>query len=289
MNIVVTGATGFIGSHFTKQALAAGHSVLAIRRSPASTPRILLEQEPLWLNRSLDYVTAEDLKECDVLVHLAAHTVNVPYDTLANCLHWNLIAVLALFDKARQAGIKRYVVAGSCFEYGVSGQRYSAIPTDAPLEPTNSYGVSKAAASIALLHWAEEHKLHLDILRIFHVYGEGEAETRFWPSLKRAALSGSDFAMTDGDQIRDFIPVQSVANAFLQQATNALVDPSSVNVYNLGTGRPTSLLSFAQYWWWTWNATGRLLPGAVPYRDNECMRYVPGSKLLVASMYPGRS
>jgi nucleoside-diphosphate-sugar epimerase len=108
MNIALTGGTGFIGSHFLAQTLAAGHSVLAIRRSPSSQPRILISQQPTWLDCQLDEVTAEQLQGCEVLVHLAAHTGNVPYDSLANCLRWNLIAVLALFEQARLAGIRHF-------------------------------------------------------------------------------------------------------------------------------------------------------------------------------------
>jgi UDP-glucose 4-epimerase len=283
MRIVVTGATGFIGSHFTKQALAAGHSVLAIRRSPISKPRIPLEQEPLWLDRSLDEVTAEELKGCDALVHLAAHTGNVPYDTLSNCLHWNLTAVLALVEQARIAGIRRYVVAGSCFEYGRSGELYDFIPTCAPLQPTNSYAASKAAASIVLAQWAYEHNLSLEILRVFHVYGEGEAETRFWPSLRRAACAGEDFPMTKGEQIRDFLPVQSVAATFLERSTLRYVPERRIRVFNLGSLSLCSLVDFAQHWWKYWDAQGRLLVGDKPYRLGEVMRYVPGDERLIIS------
>lgn len=89
---------GFIGSHFLNQALAAGHTMLAIRRNPTSKTRISLDQQPAWLDRQLDDVSAKQLEGCDVLVHLAAHTGNVPYDSLANCLRWNLMAVLTLFE-----------------------------------------------------------------------------------------------------------------------------------------------------------------------------------------------
>jgi nucleoside-diphosphate-sugar epimerase len=281
MKIAVTGATGFIGSHFTKQALAAGHAVLAIRRSPASTPRIPLEQQPQWLDRALDEVTAEDLKGFDVLVHLAAHTGNVPYDTLANCLRWNLIAVLALFEQARLAGIRRFVVAGSCFEYGRSGERYEAIPTDAPLEPTNAYAASKAAASIALRQWAEEYQLSLQILRIFHVYGEGEAETRLWPSLRRAALAGDDLPMTKGEQVRDFMPVEEVAAAFLARAQDGNGFNPCSEILNLSSGSPCSLREFAEHWWLIFTANGNLLFDKLPYRRGEVMRYTPGGKVLL--------
>lgn len=283
MKIALTGGTGFIGSHFLKQALAAGHTVTAIRRSHASQPRITIDRQPEWLDGQLDEVTAEELHGCNVLVHLAAHSVQYPFDTLGNCLRWNLIAVLALFEQARLAGICRFVVAGSCFEYGRSGERYELIPTDAPLEPTNSYAVSKAAACIALCQWAEERQLSLEILRVFHVYGEGEAESRFWPSLRRAALAGVDFPMTAGEQIRDFISVESVASIFLRRATEEIIEASNVYIYNLGTGEPRSLVSFAHDWWATWNAKGRLVVGSIPYRENECMKYAPGHKLLIGT------
>jgi len=288
MNIALTGGTGFIGSHFLKQALAAGHSVRAIRRSPSSKPRIAIAQQPDWLDCQLDEVTAEDLQGCEVLVHLAAYSVQYPFDSLFNCLHWNLMAVLALFEQARLAGIQRYIVAGSCFEYGRSGERYDAIPTDAPLEPTNSYAASKAAASVALRQWAEENQLSLEILRVFHVYGEGEAETRFWPSLRRAALAGEDFPMTAGEQIRDFMPVEAVARTFLDRASLDDLSPFSVQVFNLSSGKPISIRYFAGQCWKQWNARGRLLFGSLPYRPREVMRYAAGDHaMLVANVYPG--
>jgi hypothetical protein len=46
-------------------------------------------------------------------------------------------------------------------------------------------------------------------------------------------------------------------------------------VANIGTGQPQTIRQFAEHWWKEWGATGKLLPGALPYRDNEVMRYVP--------------
>ena len=110
MKVVLTGGTGFIGSHFINIALAAGHEILAIRRSPKSLPRIPLIQEPYWLDAQLNQVMSRELKDFDVLVHLAAHTGNVPYDSLSNCLQWNLMAPLELFEQAREAGINNYII-----------------------------------------------------------------------------------------------------------------------------------------------------------------------------------
>ena len=280
MRIALTGGTGFIGSHFIRQALAEGHSVLCIRRTPSSRPRIQLNQHPIWLNKQLDKVSANDLIGYDVLVHLATHTGNPPYDTIANCLRWNLIAVIDLFNQARLAGIQRFIVAGSCFEYGLSGANYNEIPTVAPLLPTSSYAASKATASTALAQWANEHGLSLDILRVFHVYGEGEESRRFWPLLCQAAQSNKDFMMTAGEQVRDFQPVSRVSKAFLKRATCMAESITGANIFNLSTLNYQSLATFAASEWKRLKAPGKIRLGEVPYRCNEVMRYVPGDCLI---------
>ena len=188
MKIVVTGGTGFIGSHFLQQSLSAGYKVIAIRRTEISTPRIFLENQPIWLTRQFDDVASSDLHGADILVHLASHSVLYPHDSLENCLKWNLMSSLQLFEKAYQAGIRKFVAIGSCFEYGQSSILDVSIKTNSILTPTNTYGASKAAAFIALQQWAIEKKVTMDYIRLFHIYGEGEHSSRFWPSLRQASL-----------------------------------------------------------------------------------------------------
>lgn len=290
MKLFVTGSTGFIGSHFLNTALAAGHDVIALRRSKNSKPRVPIiersEQQTTgndqpqstgrlhWLTKQITDVTVEDLAGCDVLVHLAAHTPNVPYDTLENCLYWNMMVPIGLFRRAAEAATTRIVAAGSCFEYGRSGGRYEFIPPDAPLEPTQTYPASKAAASVAFYQLAVELNLRLSIHRIFQVFGEGEAESRLWPSLRRAALAGEDLEMTSGEQVRDFVPVEEVARQLLDSCMTES-DSGMPLIVNLGTGNPQTLRAFAERWWQHWSASGTLIFGAEPYRANEVMRYVP--------------
>jgi len=275
MKIFLTGGTGFIGSHFINQAHAAGHEIIALRRSPTSRPRVPLLHQPQWLDQEMAAVAPEDMEGCSTLLHLAAHSANAPYDTLENCLQHNLLAPLALFRSAISAGIRRFIVAGSCFEYGTAGERYEFIPPDAPLEPTASYPASKAAASVAFTALAHEQALQMLILRIFQVYGEGEAESRFWPSLRAAAHAGRDMPMSEGLQVRDFIHVAQVAARFVAALSSPLPPPGQPLVENLGTGTPLTLRAFAQREWHAMAATGRLIFGATPMRKNEVMRFVP--------------
>ena len=75
MRIFLTGGTGFIGSHLLRELLLAGHKVLAIRR-PGSLPAIPLEQNPVWLERSLLQIKPSDLEGIEVCIHLASAGVS---------------------------------------------------------------------------------------------------------------------------------------------------------------------------------------------------------------------
>jgi nucleoside-diphosphate-sugar epimerase len=274
MRIFVTGGTGFIGSHFIDQALRAGHDVTALRRT-GSQPRLKLDYEPLWIQGSLDG-NFDIFTGYDIFIHFAAHNVIPPDDTIESCFYWNVTASMNMLNQAAKQGIKKFLIAGSCFEYGRSAERYDFIPVDAPLEPITPYAVSKAAASVAFVEWAKKNGLGLSLLRVFHVFGEGESEKRLWPSLRMAALSGNDFPMTKGEQIRDFINVQDVALCFLQEAESmCATNENNVIVRNIGSGNVMSVHAFCRKWWQHWQASGELLVGKISYRAGEVMRYVP--------------
>ena len=274
MRILVTGATGFIGSHFANTAIAAGHDVLGLRR-PGSAPRVSVSSAVRWLDKALADVKATDCEDMDVLVHFAAAGVSPAAATWQGCFRANVTDSLTAWTAALRGGVKRYVICGTCFEYGASGARYDAIPPSAPLEPTGPYHASKAAATMAALALAHQERVAVAVLRPFHVFGEGEEMSRLWPSLRSAAVAGVDYPMTPGEQIRDFVPVEDVAAAFLDVCVNRPLTPGRPEVHNVGTGRPVTILAFAEHWWRTWGAKGRLLPGAIPYRAGEVMRYAP--------------
>lgn len=278
MQIFLTGGTGFIGANFINAAHTAGHEIVAHRRSAASIPRVPLNRQPEWVEDSLEHIPGESLAGCEAIVHLASHTVNYPYDTFEACLTENVIKPIGLFRRAAKAGIRRFVVAGSCFEYGLSGARHEFIPPDAPLLPTSSYAASKAAASASFHALACELELELVILRVFQVYGPGEHHTRLWPSLRRAVLAGEDFPMSAGIQIRNFIHVEDVATVFVDALSRNDLQPGQPVAENLGSKNTLSVREFAEAEWKRLGATGKLLPGAIPMRPGEVMRFVPELK-----------
>ena len=89
------------------------------------------------------------------------------------------------------------------------------------------------------------------------------------------AESGEDFYMTEGMQVRDFTPVEQIAEDIVDYSIRQDLTPGVPSIKNLGTGKPMQLLEFAQKKWKELGATGSLRPGRVPYREHEIMRYVP--------------
>ena len=274
--VLITGATGFIGSNFINVLDEDEFEIVGIKHRVDSTPRVNIKRKVNWIIGPLEDISANIFSKVDAVVHLASHSANHPYDTLTNCIDQNVVKHLKFVENAFEHGVKRFVFAGSCFEYGDSGIRHEYIPVDAPLLPRGSYPVSKAMFFLALKEFFDGKLATISYQRIFQVFGEGEAESRFWPTLRKKALAGEDMIMTSGEQIRDFINVNEVSSILTLKLQSVIDSPDTYfEIENLATGRPTSLKEFAEYWWAEWNAIGKLDFGKLPYRENEVMRFVP--------------
>jgi len=234
----------------------------------------MLVREPVWVERALDQSFKIELAGCDALVHFASHTPNRPYAPIDECLYWNVFATVRLLQQAAANGVRDFIVAGSCFEYGAAAEGLDFVHPSTEPRPSLTYPISKAAAATACLGLARHLGLRLQLLRIFQVYGEGEAITRFWPSMRKAALEGRDFHMSAGTQIRDFIHVSEVASQFIRALDFSSVEPGRPTIRNVGKGEGQTLIDFATMWWERWGANGVLVPGELELHSGELARLV---------------
>ncbi|WP_083924486.1 NAD-dependent epimerase/dehydratase family protein [Lamprocystis purpurea] len=276
MKVIVTGGTGFIGKHTLVALGNAGHDVLALYRQgvPPVVPGVS------WIRSTLDQPDWSGLESFikesrGTLIHLAAHGVDPAKADWDSCFRWNVTHALRFWREAVSRGIRRIVTCGSCFEYGAAGNHYESIPSTVAPEPLDPYSASKAAATMALCGLTAFEKIQSLSLRPCIVFGEGEASNRLWPSLRRAALSGKDFPMTSGLQVRDFVPVEIVASALSEGIVRDDLPVGKLIIENIGSGHPQSVLEFATEWWAVWGGKGRLLAGVLPSRLTETPRLVP--------------
>lgn len=238
--ILVTGATGFVGSAFARGAVAAGADVTVIAR-PASDLWRLAEAEGHYrrVTCTLDGLAAEAPADADVFVHLAAAGVDQTFDDVEEMVRTNVTGTLQALRYAQRAGVERFVLAGSSGEYGPG----EAIGEDAPLRPSSEYGATRAAATLLARSFGSRRGLDVVAVRPFSVYGPYEAAYRLIPYAIVTGLRGRTIEISSGVQHRDFVHVADVARGI---ALAAVVPGVAGETFNLCTGVATSVREVAE-------------------------------------------
>jgi len=231
--VLLTGATGFIGRHCLPPLLANGYEVHAVA---SQAPREDIP-EVFWHQIDLMDVSRISKLVVDVqpthLLHLAWFTVPGKYWTSSENLRW-VRASLDLLQVFAQHGGQRVVMAGSCAEYD---WRYGYCSEQVtPLIPSTLYGYCKHSLQIVLNAFAEQAGLSAAWGRVFFLYGPHEHRTRLVPSVVNAVLWGESARCSHGEQIRDFLYVQDVADAFV-----ALLESRVSGAVNIASGHPIKL------------------------------------------------
>ena len=274
MNIGITGTRGFIGKNLIEALNCYSQKIdyLPIyseikSNNNFSTPKNYID---------LDNLRLDDFYGVDCCVLLGAHSTCHPYESHYDCASSNIIKSLKLLQTSYDAGVNKFLIVGSCFEYGLSSNDYLQIPPDAPLKPIGSYPSSKAALCLMALDWAKQNKVTMIYSRLFQAYGKYERPSRFYPSLVRAALGGEDFKMSSGDQVRDILHSTQIAKKLI----NSIMDlelatlKNRVFVENICTGEPIMWRNFAESVWNQYSATGSLVIGSRSKQNTDLQRIV---------------
>ena len=225
--ILLTGASGWIGSHCIEPLLERDYEVHGLRRDRGwADPRVQ------W--HSCDLLSAADRRRViervrpSHLLHLAWN-VQPGYRTAACNWDW-LAASVDLFAQFAKAGGTRIVGAGTCLEYDwASG---ICRESDAASQPTTPYGRAK----LALAHTLGAANISTAWGRIFFLFGPGEARGRLIPSVVTSLLVGRKAECSEGTQVRDFLYVRDLGRAFA-----ALVDSEARGPVDLASGRPLAI------------------------------------------------
>jgi nucleoside-diphosphate-sugar epimerase len=249
-------------------ALERGHSVTALLGPRSDLARLAPIQDRVAIKRAditdadaVDSVVAQ--ARPDACVHLAAAGAVVREDGLEPLIAANAVAPVLLAEALARSGARRLVTAGSSSEYGtVEGPMDEA----AAARPDDIYGVTKLAGGLLARISAVRHGLEATHLRLFSVYGPGEDRRRLVSSLIHALLAGVPLPLTPGEQVRDFVYVDDVAQALLEAVGRPGVDG---HTFNVGTGVQTTVRELATI---VADQTGGhhlLRFGELPYRQDE--------------------
>ncbi len=271
MKILVTGATGFIGNHVL-------HSLLKFVDKSDSIIASSLNSEKAngkkWIN-FVEYIScdlSEDLdfytifNEPDCVIHLAWN--GLPnYDGMFH-IKENVKNDCRFLKNMMEHGVSRILVTGTCFEYGLqSGVLSEEIDT----QPCTNYGRAKDSLREKVDNLLVTYPdVSFCWTRLFYMYGKGQNKDSF-VSLLKDAIKKDDtiFNMSGGEQVRDFLPVEEMAENIVRLA---LVF-NAKGVFNICSGTPMSLKALAEKFIVKEKSKITLNCGYYPYPDYEPMEF----------------
>jgi len=254
MNVLVTGASGFVGINVVKRLAERGASVIALSRQ---APDAALERFVSDVHQRIEFVHG-DVRNRAVLIELAKHahvdrivhaaamtpTLDHEQSDPASVVEVNLGGTLNVLEAARACGALRVVFVSSSGVYGVPKDRSQIIDEDQPLHITNLYTICKQASEHLCRRYHELFGLSTASGRVGSAFGPMERRTgsRLTMSalytLTHAALLGRRITVYGADTLRDFCYIDDVANAIAElTAAHRL----SWLVYNISAGTAHSL------------------------------------------------
>lgn len=269
--VLVTGGTGFLGSHAIVRLGREGADVFATRRSDSRTSR-LPAQQVNWLTADLadreQTRAAVNRARPDLVIHLAAYgasSVERDPDLLCNVNirgTWNLLHAVA--------PSLRFVMAGTCAEYGrVRGPANETFSCN----PTSPYAAAKHAAVVLARADAKYNGRPVVVLRPYGPFGPGDDPNRVLPAAIAGLIDGREVPVTAGTQVRDFSYVDDHVDAIVRAASVPDLEPGAI--FNIGTGRGLTIREALTRVEQIVGGSGRLLFGAKPMRPDDLEEMVP--------------
>ena len=239
MKIAITGATGFIGQHVRNVLAKTDNDVVLVVR----------HVERVGDKSAREEIVAADLSKArtdwfelfgrpDVVLHLAWGGL----PNYMDCYHVDveLPTQLRFLTALIKSGLKKLVVTGTCYEYGISS---GALSEDQETNPNTPYGIAKDRLRKELFELRSTQHFDLTWARIFYPYGEGQSERSIYSQLIRAISNNEkEFAIGSGTQMLDFIQVTTVAKALLAFVTEI----KGIGLINVGSGDPQTVIEFVE-------------------------------------------
>ena len=252
MNILVTGADGFIGSRLTEMLIQRGHSVTAL---------VLYNQFNSlgWLDDAAEDVVSRlkvvqgDVRDVqtlqlamdrvDAVIHLAA-LIAIPYSYIApqSYIDTNVLGTLNLLNSALKNNVNRFIHTSTSEVYGSA--QYIPIDENHPLVGQSPYSASKIAADQLAISFNKSFNLPVSIVRPFNTFGPRQSSRAIIPSIiSQVLLNNKSINLGYIDSTRDFNYVTDIVEAFYQTSKSS---KAIGEVINFGSGYEISIKELSQ-------------------------------------------
>ncbi len=260
MKIFLTGSSGYVGSSLNSKLNFLGYNVIPVNH------KLFLDSEGRFLHK---FFSENSFENNSIVIHVASSGV-LATNTLEHDIKSNVIGTNNLLNEAFNFGIRKFIVIGTSFEYGLSGNFENTLSINADLRPVDNYSLSKVFQYQLCQSLADKLSLDMSYLRPFQIYGGAENENRLFPSLVSAIKNNKNFEISVGSQVRDFVHI-NVLSDFIVDEINLL---SGFQILNVASGIGTSVKDFVEFYWKKYDATSSLELGKLDQKQPLLKRLV---------------
>lgn len=246
--ILVTGASGFVGSHVVKRLLSLGKDVHAMVRASSNLARLKGVEGKLTIHYgNLDDKTSiekilTEVKPKGVFHFGAAIVVSGVGASSDTMFSTNLLGIVNLLSVLEKIEYDFFVTTGSFLEYGFKDH---PIVESELCEPGEVYGLSKLAGSLYAQINAKNKQKPIVVFRLFTPYGPNNEPARLTHKIVRCALEGTEIALTSPTVSRDFVYIDDVVSLLIEGAIKA--KEYAGQIFNLGSGVNTPIGEVVDY------------------------------------------
>lgn len=286
-NILITGVAGFIGKTlvdcFAKED---SFKIFGVDITQNFVPLTLQKPLPNFKYDRIDLSNYEVVvkfineNKIDTIIHLAGYTgKTVSFSENERLFDINTRTTFVLSEAASVTGVF-FIFFSTAMVYGEDGGGESVKFCEVMAKnPQNFYGLSKSIAEDIIEYFGKTSSLRAVILRLSVAYGPGQTGNMFIPSLVEALVNNKKYAMTKGEQTRDFIYSLDIASAVCK-----VVKQKIEGIYNLSSGVSVEIGEVANLAERIFEKNGLVQKGAVEYRQKEIWKYEVDN-LIFSSTY----
>ena len=237
--ILIVGGTGFIGYHLAKKSLKKGWKVTSISSKPPKKIRYLSKVEYLFCDISNKASLRRKIKKnFKYVVNLGGHVDHSNKKKTFNSHYIGCKNLSSIFLKKK---IDTFVQMGSSSEYGTAPSPHKE---NFKCNTKSIYGNAKLLATSYLMDLFKRKKFPSVVLRLYQAYGPRQDLNRFIPIIISSCIKNKKFPSSHGNQLRDFVYVEDVADAIIKSLTKP---KAKGQIINIGSGKVQKLKNIIKY------------------------------------------
>lgn len=273
MNILITGATGFVGTNLIRE-MNPLHTIHALVRpstdlSKVNTGRVFVFEDNI--DALATYIKTNGIEG---IIHLASlYIAEHKPDQIKDLVLSNVYLGTAVLEASVKANVKWFINTGTIW------QNFNVPPLSMEYCPVNLYAASKQAFVDMAKYYTETSDLKFCTLKLCDTYGPGDPRKKLYALLERIAQTGETLQMSPGEQKLDMIPISQVVSGFCLLAKKMSAGEHTEKEYVLTSGKQLTLKEIAAIYEKEHNVQLHIEWGGRPYRSREVMNPYIGNPL----------